>query len=39
MTLYQFNVLLEDQQTELVWSEGEFVADRQESDCSSCFIR
>ena len=33
MTLYEFKSLSEDQQTELVWSEGDFVADRHESDC------
>jgi hypothetical protein len=31
MTLYEFKSLSEDQQTELVWSEGDFVADRETS--------
>ena len=32
MTLYEFKGLSEDQQTELVWSEVDFVADRQEDN-------
>ncbi|WP_018613207.1 hypothetical protein [Segetibacter koreensis] len=32
MTLYEFKSLPKNQQTELVWSEGDFVADRQEED-------
>ncbi len=34
MTLYEFNLLPKDQQTELVWNEGDFVTDRQEDDYS-----
>lgn len=33
MTLYQFKSLSKDQQTELLWIEGDFVADRQEDAC------
>ena len=38
MTLYEFKGLSEDQQTELVWSEVDFVADRQEDNYCICFI-
>ena len=34
MTLYEFKSLSEDQQTELVWSEGDFVAERMENEFS-----
>ncbi len=33
-TLYEFNLLSENQQTEAVWNEGDFVADRQEDEYS-----
>ncbi|WP_157580570.1 hypothetical protein [Segetibacter koreensis] len=32
MTLYAFKSLTEDEQTELIWNEGDFVADRQKED-------
>ncbi len=34
MTLYEFNLLSENQQTEVVWNEGDFVTDRQENGYS-----
>ena len=32
MTLDKFKLLSEDQQTEVIWSDGAFVAERQEAD-------
>lgn len=39
MAVYEFKLLTEDQQNELVWSEGDFVADRQENDCQKLAIK
>ncbi len=33
MELYEFNVLTKDEKTALVWSKGDYVADRKERDC------
>ena len=32
MTLYQFNVLTENEKTALVWNGGDFVGDRKENN-------
>ena len=34
MTLYQFNVLTENEKTAIVWNEGDFVGDRKENNLS-----
>jgi hypothetical protein len=34
MTLYQFNVLTENEKTAIVWNEGHFVGDRKENNFS-----
>jgi hypothetical protein len=34
MTLYQFNVLSEDEKAAVLWSKGDFVADRMENKFS-----
>ena len=39
MILYQLNVLTENEKTATVWSEGDFVADRQENDFSILFYQ
>ena len=34
MTLYQFNVLTENEKTTIVWNEGDVVGDRKENNFS-----
>ena len=34
MTLYQFNVLTENEKTAIVWNEGDVVGDRKENNFS-----
>jgi hypothetical protein len=34
MTLFEFKLLAEDEQIEVIWESGHFVADRYEHDCS-----
>ena len=34
MTLYQFNVLTENEKTAIVWSKGDFVIERKENNFS-----
>ena len=34
MTLYQFNVLTENEKTAIVWSKGDFVFERKENNFS-----
>ena len=39
MTLYQFNVLIEDEKAAVLWSKGDFVVEGKEIISASYFTR